>query len=191
MKNLFLILTLIAFVIISTTIYAQIVAPLGQGNFVLKFDYVVFTDRYFDDLGNQDDGIYLGLEGYGKIASNFYLGGEIGQAANVSLMGEDINFVSIELNTKYAKEFAHNFILDFGAGLSYSYAEHRYIFPFVGISQVSKDWLFGGQIFTDFSYRINWFSIGVNTKYKITQKFKEQEFDLSNFRLGVNIGIII
>ena len=190
MKKLFLISIGIAFVMTSATVQAQVVAPLGKGNFALKFDYIVFTDGFFDNLGNEDDGLYIGLEGYGKIASNFYLGGEVGQAGNITLGGEDINFVPIEINVKYAREFARNFVVDFGAGLSYSYAELTHQFFGGTVAEVRDDWLFGGQIFADLSYKINWFSIGVNAKYQITQSFKDEDLDLSNFRLGVHIGII-
>ena len=190
MKKLFLISTVIAFVITSATVHAQVVAPLGQGNIALKFDYIVFTDGFFDNLGNEDDGLYIGLEAYGKIASNFYLGGEVGQAANISLGGEEINFVPIEVNVKYAREFAHNFVADFGAGFSYSYVALTNVIVFVTIEEERDDWLFGGQIFADLSYKINWFSIGLDAKYQITQSFNDEDVDLSNFRLGVHIGII-
>ena len=169
---------------------AQIVAPLGKGNFALKFDYIAFTDGFFDKLGNQDDGLYIGLEGYGKIASNLYLGGEIGQGGNITLFGEDIIFVPIEVNAKYANEFAHNFVLAFGAGLSYSYAELTNQFLGVTTTEERNDWLFGGQIFSDLSYKINWFTMGLNFKYQITEGFKKEDLNLSNFRLGAQIGIM-
>jgi hypothetical protein len=190
MKNLFLISIGIAFVLSSVKIHAQVIAPLGKGNLALKFDYIVFTDGFFDNQGNEDDGLYIGLEGYGKIAPNFYLGGEVGQAANISLVGEDIIFVPIEVNIKYASEFAHNLVVDFGAGFSYSYAALKQSFYVGTAAEERTDWLFGGQIFADLSYKINWFSIGINTKYQITQSFREEDLDFSNFKLGVHIGII-
>ena len=188
MKYLFLISVCIAYVLTPATMQAQVIAPLGKANFEIKFDYIVFTDGYFDNFLNQDDGIYVGIEGYGYIAQNIYLGGEVGQGVNMSLSGEEINFVPIEINAKYTRGFASNFVIDFGAGFSYSYAE---LTNQISNSEVREDWLFGGQIFIDLSYRIKWFSIGVNTKYQITQSFKEEDLDLSNFRLGVQIGIII
>jgi len=190
MRKLFLISIGIAFVMTSATVHAQVVAPLGKGNFALKFDYIVFTDGFFDNLGNEDDGLYIGLEGYGKIASNFYLGGEVGQAGNIAIGGEDINFVPIEVNVKYAREFARNFVVDFGAGFSYSYVTLTNQIFLVTVEEERDDWLFGGQIFADLGYKINWFSIGLDAKYQITQSFKDEDLDLSNFRLGVHIGII-
>jgi len=190
MKKLFLILISIAFVMTSATVQAQVVAPLGKGNLALKLDYIVFTDGFFDNPGNEDDGLYIGLEGYGKITPNLYLGGEVGQAGNISLGGEDINFVPIEVNVKYAREFARNLVVDFGAGFSCSYTELTHQFFLGTVQEERNDWLFGGQIFADLSYKINWFSIGVNAKYQITESFKDEDLDLSNFRLGVHIGII-
>jgi hypothetical protein len=109
---------------------AETKAPLGKGNFALKFGYIVFTDSQLDKSGNQDDGVYIGLEGYGRIMPNFYIGGEIGQAVNVTAFGEDISFFPIELNIKYAFEPARNLILDFGLGGSYSYAEIQHQTPY-------------------------------------------------------------
>jgi hypothetical protein len=190
MKKLFLISVGIAFVMASATVQAEVVAPLGKGNFALKFDYIVFTDGFFDNPGPEDDGLYIGLEGYGQITSNLYVGGEIGQAANITIVGEDINFVPIEVNIKYARDLARNLVVDFGAGLSYSYVELRTVSFFRPVPVERDDWLFGGQIFTDLSYKINWFYFGVHAKYQITQSFKDEGLDLSNFRLGAHIGVI-
>ena len=190
MKKIFLISIGIAFVMISVTVQAQVVVPLGNSNFALKLDYITFTDGYFDNPGNEDDGLYIGLEGYGKITSNIYLGGEIGQAANINLLGgEDINFVPIEVNAKYVRELTPDLVIDFGAGLSYSYTELRRQFIIGSALEERNDWLFGGQFFADLSYTFDRFFIGVNAKYQITQSFKETNLDLSNFRLGLHIGI--
>ena len=190
MKKLFLTAIVITFILNSGLVPAQVVTPLGKVNFALKFDYIVFTDGFFDKLGNEDDGIYIGLEGYGKIAPNFYLGGEIGQGGNIAISGEDIIFVPIEVNVKYTNKFAHNFVLDPGLGFSYSYTELTNQFFGVTATEERNDWLLGGQIFTDLIYKINWVSVGVNAKYQITEGFKEEDLKLSNFRLGVQIGMI-
>lgn len=190
MKRLMLFCLIGAFVGVSTVVSAQEKAPLGNGNFAVKLDYIAFTDGHFDDVGNEDDGLYIGLEGYGKITSNLYLGGEIGTSTNIDLGGEEITFVPVELNLKYAKEAARNFVVDFGAGLSYSSVEIQYR-PFFGAAREKRDdWLFGGQVFADLTYKINWFSIGVNGKYQITEDFKDEGIDLSNYRLGVQLGIV-
>jgi hypothetical protein len=190
MKKLLSITIIMTLFLSYQPLQAQIVVPLGKGNFALKFNYIAFTDGFFDKLGNQDDGIYIGLEGYGKITSKFYLGGEIGQGGNITIGGEDIIFVPIEVNVKYTNEFTHNFVLDFGAGLSYSYAELTNQIFMVTTAEARNDWLFGGQIFTDLNYKINWFTIGLNFKYQITQGFKKEDLNLSNFRLGAQIGIM-
>lgn len=167
---------------------AQERAHLGHSNFALKLDYINFTNDHFDSP-NASEGIYIGLEGYGKITPNLYLGGEVGNAINLDLIsGEDINFVPFELNLKYATEVARNFVVDFGTGVSYSKVELRYD-PLFGPVQRESDWLLGGQFFADFTYKINWFSVGVNAKYQITEDFKNESLDLNNWRTGVQIGI--
>jgi len=165
-------------------------APLGNGNFAVKLDYIVFTDAHFDRGGNQDDGLYLGLEGYGKITSNLYLGGEIGTGFNMEIAGEEITFIPCELNVKYAKETARDLVVDVGVGLSYSSVKLQYS-PLFGTAQKSRsDWLFGGQVFADLTYKIHLFTIGVNGKYQITENFKDEGIDLSNVRLGVQMGMV-
>lgn len=182
MKRCLLLLIGIVFILSPAVIQAEQKAPLGTGNFALKLDYITFTDEGWSD--NDDAGLYLGVEGYGKITPNVYLGGEIGTAANVSILGEDISFIPVELNVKYAKEVATNVIADFGAGASYSYTEVTDTFSDESID----DWLFGGQVFADLTYKIGRFTIGVNAKYQMTEDFKDSDVDLSNWRLGLQLG---
>jgi hypothetical protein len=189
MKRLFLVSICIVFVMAPAPTQAQEIAPLGNSNFALKLDYINFTNDHFDSP-NSSDGMYVGLEGYGKIKANLYLGGEVGTAVNLDLIsGEDINFVPFELNLKYATEVAPNFVVDFGAGVSYSKVELTYD-PLFGPAQRERsDWLLGGQFFADLTYKINWFSVGGNAKYQITEDFQNESLDLSNWRIGVQIGI--
>jgi len=218
MKRLMLFCLVGAFVMTSTVVSAQEKAPLGKGNFALKLDRITFTDDHWTDSGD-DAGLYIGLEGYFELTPNLYLGGEVGAATNINLdlfggLGaystlkyggadevegteDDISFVPVEVNLKYAMEAASHFVVDFGAGLSCSYVElDRPIYFLLDENTVTSrtetrdEWLFGGQVFADLTYKIRWFSIGVNGKYQITENFKDDDFDLSNWRLGAQIGII-
>jgi hypothetical protein len=42
----------------------------------------------------------------------------------------------------------------------------------------------------DLTYRINWFSIGLNAKYQATEDFNDEDLDLNDFRVGVQMGIM-
>jgi opacity protein-like surface antigen len=218
MKRVWLMSVSMVLVMTCAGVHAQEKAPLGNGNFAVKVDYIAFTDDHWSDSGD-DEGVYLGLEGYFEITPNFYLGGEVGAAVNLDIdpfggLGayatlryggvdevegteDDINFLPVELNLKYAMEAASHFVVDFGAGLSYSYVElDRPIYFLLNENTVTSrtetrdEWLFGAQVFADVTYKIRWFSIGVNAKYQITEEFKDADFDLSNWRLGAQIGII-
>jgi len=218
MKRVWLMSVSMILVMTCAAVHAQEKAPLGKGNFAVKVDYIAFTHDHWSDSGD-DEGIYLGLEGYFEVAPNWYLGGEVGTAANLNLdpFGglfagpilkyteaeevegdeDDINFVPVELNLKYAMEAASHFVVDFGAGLSCSYVElDRPIYFLLDENTVTSrtetrdEWLFGAQVFADLTFKIRWFSIGVNGKYQITEDFKDDDFDLSNWRLGAHIGII-
>lgn len=164
-------------------LHAQDSALLGKGNVSVKFGYVVFSEG-----ADEDDGIYLGLEGYSRVASNLYLGGEIAAAYGMALLSDEMTLVPLEVNVKYARGVGSNFVVAGGVGLSYSYAE------FLDVSlapDVTSDaWLFGGQVFGDFVYRINWFDFGITAKYQVVEDFEEVAADFSNLRLGVQLGVI-
>lgn len=214
MKRLWLMLIGIAFVMICANVQAQEKAPLGNGNLAVKLDYIAFTDDFFknppdEDLDAEDASAYVGLEGYGKIAPDLYFGGEIGYSAldlgrwHLFFDHRDlvIDIMFTELNLKYAKDLGHNFVVDVGAGLSYdkatvTFEKHEWIggTHTVTESREETDWLLGGQIFADLTYKIRWFSIGINGKYQVTEAFHDAttgyDFDLTNWRLGMQIGIV-
>ena len=172
--------TLFFLTISAITCLAQEKAPLGIGNLVLKIDYIDFTDSSFIE----SDGIYVGLEGYYSLSNNWYLGGEFGQATNISLfIGEEIDFFPVEINAKYALSSGTDFVLDFGAGMSYNKTglTSNYV-------DMGNEWLLGGQIFAGLTYKIGWFAIGLNGKYQTTEEFKDSGISLSNYRIGLSLG---
>ena len=77
MKKFLFMLLIIAFVCTASTVYAAQKAPLGAGNLALKLDWIKFTDGDVKDA-DVDSGFYIGLEGYGEVAPNWYLGMEAG-----------------------------------------------------------------------------------------------------------------
>lgn len=218
MKKLTIVSIVTISLLICTTLYAQKNAPLGKGNLAVKFDYIAFTDDFFKNppdptLEENNASAYVGLEGYGKVVSNLYLGGEIGYS--YLSLGEELSFsdhrdldiaiIFMELNLKYAKDLGHNFVIDLGAGLSFNNTQVTFktydfgLFNGVWTSTLTdkrevSDWLLGGQIFADLTYKIRWFSIGINGKYQLTESFRDStssyNFDLSNWRLGMQFGII-
>ena len=188
MRTFYLISLLAMFVMPPIAAHAREEAPLGSGTVALKVDYIVFTSNYFDSGFREDDGIYVGLEGYVAVAPNVYLGGEVGHGVNIDLVGEDISFVPIELNVKYAAEAAPNLVMDVGIGISGNYVELQDRGPF-GSGTSADDFLFGGQVFADLTYTIRWFSIGANAKYQITEDFRDENFALDNMRVGAHIGV--
>jgi hypothetical protein len=198
MKRLFLLLLMEAFVIASSAAYAAQQVPfktaLGIGNLAVKVDYINFTDDLVKDFDN-DEGFYIGLEGYTAIMPNLYLGAEVGYAnpdGHIYIEGiptdTEVTFVPMELNLKYAIQSDPNLVIDFGAGVSYNYVkEEESAFDF---SDSRDDWLFGGQFFMDFNYMINQFFIGVNTKYQLTEDFKHLNYNYNNWRIGGQIGVM-
>ena len=187
MKTTFtlILLTLVFLMTSATTCLAENKAPLGVGNLMLKVDYIDFTDSYF----TESDGLYVGLEGYYSLTNSMYLGGEVGQAANITLFGgEEIDFVPVELNAKYVSDLGTNLYLDFGVGVSYNRTELTYDSMFGNDIDRGNEWLFGGQVFTDITYKLGRFAIGLNGKYQTTEEFKDSGVYLSNFRLGLSLG---
>ena len=191
MKKLLLVSFLFVMVLGSSAAFAAEKASLGAGNVALKLDYISFTESELKDV-EVDTGFYIGLEAYGEITPNLYLGAEVGYAnpdGSVGIVDTEATFVPIELNLKYAFKAAPNLAIDIGAGVSYNFAKVE--LTAFGISLYDDDdWLFGGQFFVDLNYTVNQFFIGVNAKYQLTEDFKDADFGFSNWRVGGQVGLI-
>lgn len=182
-------------VVLSASGYAQENAPLGNGNIALKFSYISFTDEYFD---SGSGGVYIGIDGYMRLDRNWnfmgkpmhlYLGGEFGTAKNTRIF-DDVQIVPVEINVKLANKLSQNLVAGYGAGLSYCYGEVTENQIFSGSRTERDDWLIGGQVFADLTYKIGFFSVGCNAKYQITEDFKDGGVDLSNWKLGAQVGML-
>lgn len=215
MKKLCLFSMIVAFVLVATSAFSAERVPIGNGDIAVKFDYINFTEDVLEN-SDVDTGFFIGLEGYGKIVPNLYLGVEVGYAnpdGNISgcvdvpyygtVCGSadtEVTFVPIELNLKYAIKAAPNFIIDFGAGPSATYVKEEATVSAPGISESASvdDWIFGGQFFIDLNYTIKQFFIGFNAKYQFTEKpeydFRgytiKADYNYNNWRIGGQIGIM-
>ena len=187
MKKFLLMLLIAAFLCTASTVYAAEKAPLGVGNLAVKLDWIKFTDSVIKDA-DVDSGFYIGLEGYGMIVQNVYLGLEAGwtnPSGNYMGVDTDLTYVPIELNLKYAVPAAQSLAFDLGAGISYNYAKEKAS----GFGS-DNDWMFGGQFFVDLNYTIDQFFIGISGKYQITEDFKDFDYNYNNWRLGGQIGVM-
>ena len=200
MKRFFLFSLMVGLVLVFSSAYAEVRgpsrAPLGFGNFALKVDYINFTENDLEDL-DVDTAAYVGIEGYGLIAPNLYLGIEVGYAnPDGGARGfdydidTDVTFAPSELNLKYAVNVTPNLVFDFGGGIYTTYVEveQTVTTPYDIIFITDSDWLFGGQFFVDMNYTANQFFMGINAKYHVTEDF-EDFTNFSNWRIGGQIGI--
>lgn len=193
-------------------VQAEQKAPLGTGTLAVKAGYITFTDHFFR-LIDEERRPYTGIEGYGKIYRDVYLGGELGFCSvsndfqNDDLLHQhrayDTDLMFLELNAKYTKDLSPYFVIAAGGGPSWikldgTFEVHNFIL--VGdryIQTVDRrvpesDWLLGGQIFTDLTFNYHWLQLGINAKYQITQEMKSEgkDFDVNNYRLGAQIGAL-
>jgi outer membrane protein with beta-barrel domain len=193
----------------TTSIYAQGQGQgisLGQSNWGFKVDYFSFTDSAFQNA-NLGNGVYLGLEGYGAVAPNLYLGGEVGWAGpsneqsfrflgrNINLQ-TDLTYVPVEVNLKYAIQTSPQLVFDLGGGFSFNYINAS---ASAGAQSIDEnDWVWGGQIFGDMTYKLgNQWYLGLNAKYQATQDITvhvrgtdvETDTSASNWRIGGQIGM--
>jgi outer membrane protein W len=201
MKKIILLVLAVMLVFASTSFAAEKYS-LGMSNVALKVDYLNFTEDVFDNV-DLDQAIYVGLEGYYAIYPNLYLGMEAGWAGaenDDDIEGIDVDvdvqFIPVELNLKYAFEFAPQWVGSLGAGVSYSYFD----IEADGIDADADDWLFGGQVFAGIDYKFNeqWF-VGIEGKYQFTEELEfddlgdadvdvETETSADNWRVGAKIG---
>ncbi|HHO75195.1 MAG TPA: hypothetical protein ENN05_02060 [Deltaproteobacteria bacterium] len=168
----------VVFVMTPAVIQAKERVLLGDANFAVKLDYISFSHDFFEEI-NDDATVYAGIEAYGKVTDNIYLGGEIGTASVSSAdlfsgiihallsvqkdeVSADITFM--ELNVKYAKDISRFFVVDVGTGISYNRAlvefETRDWVDIGGTnygvtvnSREESEWLFGGQVFADRTFK--------------------------------------
>lgn len=187
-KTLFSALLVAATLIWGSSALALETSPLGFGNLALKVDNLTFTDNDLEDL-DLDDGLYLGVEGYGQIADNTYFGAEFGyfNEDNDTLAGEsEVTYMPVELNLKYTSAPGPNIVFGMGGGISYNYAEVENS----GIVAGSEDdWLFGGQLFADVNFVFAPFFYGLNAKYQFVEEFDAIGVDMDNWRLGGQVGL--
>ncbi len=217
MKRCLFMLIGVVFVLSPAVIQAEQKDLLGTGNFAVKINYIAFSDSFYSDI-NDEESAYVGIEGYGRIAPNIYFGGEFGYSSVTSenifssiLYGlldaehDEVNadFTFLELNAKYAKDLGRYFVFDAGGGLSLNNADvsfETYDWVEVDGTRIStltakreeSQWLLGGQIFADLTFKFHWFMLGLNGKYQITTDYEDSasgyKFSLTNWRAGMHVG---
>jgi hypothetical protein len=149
--------------------------PLGNVHLGLNLSYVKFRDN-IAELRNSG---YVGALVYGRLFRGLYLGGEVGKANNSNWFGgDDVEFLPLELNAKYAFLAGSHLVLDVGGGPSYSHVE-------IDAAETADEWLLGGQMFADVVFQMAGFSLAVNGKYQITEEFRDSNVALDNWRVGM------
>ena len=187
-----------------TSAYAADKYALGMGNVALKGDYFSFTDDVFDDI-DLEDGAYVGLEVSRALMPNLYLAAEAGWAEtsndeDIIVFGRrtnvdiDVTYVPVELNLKYAVEFAPRWVFGIGAGASYNY--FNIDVDIDGASGDEDDWLWGGQAFADLTYKMGSWFFGINGKYQFTEDIElglddeETDTNANNWRASAQLGVM-
>jgi hypothetical protein len=177
----------------ATSVLAAERGPLGGGSVALKVDRLQFTDDT-----NKDSGAYIGIEAYGKIAPNLYLGGEIGYANPEGTHADpffeqvrknSVTFVPLEGNLKYAIETGPNFAVDFGGGLSLNWVKEETTINFDYLPAESAV-LPGAQVFADLNFAVSNFFFGLNGKFQVTENSENLYYSYTNWRIGGQIGIL-
>ena len=204
MKKVILLSFCIVLMLAATSAYAADRNALGKGNVALKVDYFSFTEDVFDGI-DLEDGVYVGLEGSLALMPNLYLVAEAGWAGtsndeDIIVFGRrtnvdiDVTYVPVELNLKYAVEFAPRWVFGIGAGASYNYFNID-----VDIDRTSgdeDDWLWGGQAFADLNYKMGSWFFGINGKYQFTEDIElgsddeETDTNANNWRFGAQLGVM-
>ncbi len=189
MKMLRFVILALVIALASTAAFAAQEMPLGKGNVALKVDYISFTDSGLKDADVENAG-YVALEGFYEIVRNLYLGAEVGYAhpEGSPFFGDtELTYVPIELNLKYAVGLSPSVAADFGIDASSNYGEFKVKGPDSG---ETNDWMFGGQVFADLNYKAEGFFIGINAKYKFMEDFKSFDFNMNNWTVGGQAGIM-
>lgn len=197
MKKKILTLACALLILTTTATLAQNPPVLGTSHYSAELDVMFLQHR---DFTTDDGGVYLGLAGYGHLGGNWYLGGEIGIGAGFGLLlVESSTFMPIELNAKRAYALSSSFVVDIGAGLSYNRVQYTYNPWFSNNDNDVTNWVFGGQLFGDLTFKTGRFLIGLKIKYQLTADLPDVEsvispeegWDNSNLRIGLAIGFMV
>lgn len=163
----------------------------GSAHFGLKIDYIHFTDDVLED-NDIEEGGYLALETYGMVLPNLYFGGEIGVShidGSYNSLDTELTFVPVEIYVKYRFDLSPRFNFDIGIGGSHCFYKVEIAAETTEDGDDSdKSSVWGGQAFVDLNAEFDWFFIGVNAKYQITEDFIGG-IDLNNYRAGAQFGI--
>jgi len=192
----FLLLPILAAILLSLSPLGRAeAAPLGERNIQLKVDYLNFTDSFIE-RNDTDNTIYVGVEGYGQLSPNIYLGGEIGLAnpggTGPGGVDTELTYIPLEINAKFAGEAAPQTVIDIGVGVSVNYVREQNI---TSVGSDESDFVLGGQFFGDVIYTSGDFFIGFNFKYQLTENFKDStpagvSYDFINWRIGGQAGMV-
>ncbi len=192
MRKVIFLISFITFLVSASIVAYSAEVNLGPNNFTVKVDSIHFEDNALKGL---DRGIYVGLEGYGYLGQNFYLGAEVGYVdtdgqieSEGARLDKELIFIPIELNLKYTIRVVSNLLFDLGAGFSYNYAKEE--LSGLGVSSSLHDWIWGGQFFGDLNYKIGQFFLGGNVKYQITGHGHNIGHEFNNLRAGGQIGVM-
>ncbi len=165
----------------------------------LKVEYFHFLDKDLQDL-NAENGVYIGIEAYKQLfLPNLYFGMEIGwvgtsgdvNLGNQMTLSTDVDYVPIELNTKYVFPLSQFVNFDLGGGISMNYFDFSHKAPSLSISE--NDWVVGGQFFAGVNYTVERYFLGAEIKYQITDNLSlgRSSTDTSpdNLRVGMQAGM--
>lgn len=157
----------------------------------LKIDYIHFSDSILED-NDIEEGGYLALETNGRIFPRFYLGGEIGFSYIDSSYDDTdtkLTFVPVEIHMRYRFELSRRFNLDIGAGVARCFYNVEIAAETTEDGEDSdKSSVWGAQASVDLNSKFDWFYIGANAKYQITEDITD-DINLNNYRVGVQFGI--
>ncbi len=181
------------FIICAATAHAEEKAPIGKG-LALKIDYIDFTDGFLSD-NDIDKSVYLGVEGYAKVAEQIYFGLEVGitsPSGTVNGQKTDLTYVPIEINAKYVSDFLPGVGLSVGGGMSANHASETVVSN--GSVFNNSGWVLGGQVFGEALLTQGNFFAGFNVKYQFTDNLvgngEIPAHRFSNWRLGGLAGLL-
>lgn len=160
-----------------------------HGSFGVMGSYILVTDFQKGTM-NTTYSWYGGLNVYGRVVNNLYMGVEISYVQWKTYTSEQnrtdlakVFMIPVEANAKYGFEIFPNIVFELGMGLSYAYANYR--------SQ--HEALFGFQLFPSINFKFNDSGyVGMRFKYQFLQNIDEYSnfYGVGSVRVGFHLGTI-
>jgi hypothetical protein len=191
-------MTVVFFLCMTCVLSAAQEGPLlGEYHFSFEYSAMMMQHVTFE---TDDAGIHVGLAGYKHLGRDWYLGVELGGGGSLTMIDNNSDITTVELNAKRVFALGGVCRFDLGGGISYNsvHFDDSGLFDWDDDGEID-DSVLGAQALANAHLKLGWFILGANLKYMLTSDVEgvqeveelEEGWDYSNLTIGIHAGFLI